>query len=109
MACRPRKDTGRTMIPEILAILFYGLGDLYTTNHMKKIGERKNSKYKFKEFNPIMKIVLNIFGFNGMILAKIIILTIVLLFYPADIWITIIIGIIATLWNIRIMKKYKLV
>jgi len=89
------------MIPEILAILFYGIGDTWTTLAGIKLG--------LIELNPGVKLLLT-FGAPGFIIGKIIIIIGFLTIWNNIIWVMAIGGIITTLLNIRTItteKKYR--
>ena len=87
------------MIPEILAILFYGIGDLLTT----KIG----MNMEMKEHNPLIRIILRKTGFTGLIIFKSAIMSTFMIYLPTTIWIIAGIGIWITAWNIRQILNFR--
>jgi len=88
------------MIQEAAAILFYGFGDLATTKYLTDKDQRN-------EYNPIVRIILNLFGFGGFVLLKICTIFYIFIFVPSDIWIMILLGAFGTIWNIRQIMRYK--
>ena len=87
------------MILEILAILFYGIGDLWTT----KIG----MDMKMKEHNPFVRTIFKKIGFAGFIIFKSVIISTGILYLPTLTWFMAVSGIGITVWNIRLIIKHK--
>jgi hypothetical protein len=92
-----------TMISEILAILFYGIGDLLTT----KIGINMD----IKEYNPLIRTILRKTGFTGFIIFKSVIISMIMIYLPTTLWIIAGIGIWLTVWNtnqiLNVIKDQK--
>lgn len=87
------------MFLQLLGILTYGIGDLWTTKIFLNKG--------LKEGNPFMAFILKISGFKGMIISKIIIISLVLIYYPDVTIILILVGLYAIIWNLNIINKYN--
>ena len=88
------------MILEVLTILFYGIGDLYTTRII-------TSNPDGKELNPFMAILLKRFGFISLIILKAIIITIVIINYNSILIYVAGFGVCITAWNANQIIQYK--
>jgi hypothetical protein len=87
------------MIPEILAILFYGIGDLWTTKISINMG--------LKEQNPLVRTILKKTGFAGLIVFKGAIISMFIVDFPTMLLVLVGFGLFCTAWNIRQMIKYQ--
>ena len=88
------------MILEILAILFYGIGDLWTT--------RIGMSMKLKEHNPLVRTIFKKTGFTGLVIAKSAIISMGIIYFPMLVWFMAGFGILITIWNIKqIVKNEK--
>lgn len=88
------------MLPEILFILGYGFGDTITTYQIYNY----NNLY---EANPITRLIINHFGFIGIVIIKILFISYVLI-RPIDItaiWLMATFGFIVTIWNTIQIRK----
>lgn len=95
-------DTNQSMIKmisEILTILFYGIGDLWTT--------KIDLNMEMKEHNPLVRVIIKKTGFVGFIVIKSAIIYIFILYLSTVIWIMALCGIFITVFNIIHIIKYK--
>ncbi len=81
------------MFMELLSILLYGIGDLWTTRIIIR-------NPRGDERNPLMKTILKKTDFNGMVIFKIIIMLTVFLFFYTMLWVLVVIGSATVIWNI---------
>jgi hypothetical protein len=87
------------MLLETLAIMFYGIGDLWST----KIG----MNMKLKEHNPLVRTIYRKTGFTGLIIFKSSIIAVGIIYLPELVWFMAWFGILLTVWNIRQIVNYK--
>ena len=87
------------MMLEILAILFYGIGDLLTT----KIG----MNMKMGERNPLVRTVFKKTGFVGFIIFKSAIISIGIMYLPTLTLIMAAVGIFCTAWNVKQIVRHR--
>ncbi len=81
------------MFVELLSILFYGIGDLWTTRIITR-------NLYGNEMNPIVKTILKKTGFSGLIVSKIIVMLIVFLYFYSLLLILAVVGCAAVIWNV---------
>lgn len=89
------------MIPEILFVLFYGVGDCATTKYLINNDAR--------ELNPLISLLINKWGFISVLMVKILAIVIVLVIADVEaLWIAAIMGILFTIWNLSQIIIHKI-
>lgn len=87
------------MILEILAILFYGFGDSWTTKICMNL--------KMKEHNPLVRAIFRKTGFTGFIIFKSVVISVGIIYLPTLTWFMAVFGICIIVWNIKQIAKHE--